>query len=266
MNTVTITITRQPELFIEAECFTPDALAGKNAEQIAALPVHIGRTTEKVGDYFTVAGSAGATAAETKLVVNGDLTRVKYIGAKMSAGEVVINGDADMYVGAWMTGGKITANGNIGHFAATSMAGGEIVVNGNAGNYLAASYRGDWRGMTGGKIIVAGNVGSDCGTFMLGGEICVGGNIDVHVMTHADGGKVVVFGNAKSRLGGQASRGEMYVFGTVDVMLPGYVYARDEEVEVCGKKAVFAVYNGDIADRHPTRKGETVYAKLYLKK
>ena len=83
MNTVTITITRQPELFIEAECFTPDALAGKNAEQIAELPIYIGKTTEKVGDYFTVAGSAGPTAAETKLVVNGDLSRVKYIGARM---------------------------------------------------------------------------------------------------------------------------------------------------------------------------------------
>ncbi len=266
MNTVTITINRQPELFIEAECFTPDAVAGKTAEEIAALPVYIGRTMETVGDYFTVEGAAGATAEETKLVVNGDLTRVKYIGSKMSAGEVVINGDADMHVGSWMTGGKITANGNIGHFAATSMSGGEIVVSGNAGNYLGASYRGDWRGMTGGKITVKGDVGSDCGTFMLGGEIIVGGNIDVHVLTHADGGKVIIHGNAKSRLGGQASRGEMYVFGTIDVMMPGYAYARDEELEIDGTKAVFALYNGDHGERHPTRKGETIYAKLYLKK
>ncbi len=266
MNTVTISIKKQPELFIEAECFTPDAMAGKKADEIAALPVYIGRTTETVGNYFTVSGEAGTTAEETKLVINGDLSRVKYIGSKMSAGEVVVNGDADMHVGAWMTGGKITVNGSIGHFAATSMSGGEIVVTGNAGNYLGASYRGDWRGMTGGTITVKGNVGSDCGSFMLGGEIIVGGNIDVHVLTHADGGKVVVHGNAKSRLGGQASRGEIYVFGTVDVMMPGYQYARDEELTVDGTKAVFAVYNGDLGERHPTRKGQTIYAKLYLKK
>lgn len=266
METVTITITKQPELFIEAECFTPDALAGKTAEQIAELPVHIGRTTEKVGDYFAVEGAAGASAEETKLVLKGDFSRVKYIGSKMTAGEVVVNGNADMYVGAWMKGGKITVNGNIGHFAATSMEGGELIVNGNAGNYLAASYRGDWRGMKGGKIVVSGDVGSDCGTFMIGGEIVVGGNIDVHVMTHADGGKVIIHGNAKSRLGGQASRGEIYVFGTVDVMMPGYKFAREEELEVDGETAVFAVYNGDLGERHPTRKGETIYAKLYLKK
>ena len=101
---------------------------------------------------------------------------------------------------------------------------------------------------------------------MVGGEIVVGGNIDVHVMTHADGGKVIIKGNAKSRLGGQASRGEIYLFGTVDVMMPGYKFAREEELEVEGEKAVFAVYNGDLGERHPTRKGETIYAKLYLKK
>ena len=49
-------------------------------------------------------------------------------------------------------------------------------------------------------------------------------------------------------------------------MMPGYKLAREEELEVDGQKAVFAVYNGDLGERHPTRKGETVYAKLYLKK
>lgn len=266
METVKITITKQPDLYIEAECFTPDAVAGKNAAEIAELPIYIGNTTEKVGDYFKVEGAAGETAAETQLVINGDLSRVKYIGSKMTAGEVVINGDADMHVGSWMTGGKITANGNIGHFAATAMQGGELIVKGNAGNYLAASYRGDWRGMKAGKITVEGNVGSDCGTYMLGGEIVVGGNIDVHVLTHADGGKIIIHGNADSRLGGQACRGEMYVFGQVGVMMPGYKYTGDEELEVDGTKAVFAVYVGDLGERHPTKKGVPQYAKLYLKK
>ena len=240
MNTVTITITKQPELFIEAECFSPDALAGKSADAISKLPIYIGKTTETVGDYFAVDGNAGATAAETKLVIKGDTSRVKYIGSKMTAGEVVINGNADMYVGNFMSGGKITAKGNIGHFAATSMSGGEITV--------------------------LGNVGSDCATFITGGEIVIGGNVDVHVMTHADGGKVIIKGNAKSRLGGQASRGEIYLFGTVDVMMPGYAYSEDVELEVAGTKAKFAVYNGDLGERHPTRKGQPIYAKLYLKK
>jgi len=266
MNTVTLTIKKQPDLFLEAECFTPDALAGKKETEITELPVYIGKTVEKIGDYFTVSGDAGPSADTTRLIFNGDFTRVKYIGSKMSAGEVIVNGDADMYVGSWMSGGKLTVNGNVGHFAATEMSGGELIITGNVGNYLAASYRGDWRGMTKGRILVNGNVGSDCATFMLGGEIEIGGNIDVHVMTHADGGKVIIHGNAKSRLGGQATRGEIYLFGTVDVMMPGYVPTGEIEVTIGGTSSVFTVYEGDQGERHPTRKGQPVFAKLYLKK
>ncbi len=266
MNTVTITIKKQPDLYLEADCFTPDALAGKKADEIKELPVFIGKTVEKIGDYFTVSGEAGPTAAETHLIFNGDLTKVKYIGAKMSAGEVVVNGDADMYVGSWMSGGTIIVNGSVGHFAATAMSGGDLTITGNAGNYLGASYRGDWRGMSKGKITVNGDVGSDCATFMTGGNVEIGGNIDVHVMTHADGGKVIIHGNAKSRLGGQASRGELYLFGTVDVMMPGYAQAGETELTVSGTTAVFTIYEGDHGERHPTRKGQPIYAKLYLKK
>jgi formylmethanofuran dehydrogenase subunit C len=265
METITLTIKEQPPLYLEAEVFNPDALAGKKATEIADLPLAMGNTVQKVGDFFTVTGNGGATAAETKIIVNGDLTKVKYIGAKMSAGEVVINGSADMYVGAWMTGGKIHAKGNIGHFAATAMKGGEILVEGNAGNYLAAAYRGDWRGMQGGRIHVKGNAGSDIGYFMMGGEIVIDGNVDVHVMTHADGGKTVIKGNAKSRLGGQMVRGEIYLFGSVDVMMPGYKLIEDAELEVEGVKAKFAVYIGDLGERHPKSKGQMIYGKIYKK-
>ncbi len=48
MNTVTITIKKQPDLYLEADCFTPDALAGKNVDEIAELPVFIGKTVEKI--------------------------------------------------------------------------------------------------------------------------------------------------------------------------------------------------------------------------
>ena len=95
-----------------------------------------------------------------KIVVKGDVKKVKYLGFKISAGEMVIEGSTDLYVGAWMTGGKILAKGNVEAFAATGMKGGELIIEGNAGNYLGAAYRGDWRGMSGGKILVKGNAGS----------------------------------------------------------------------------------------------------------
>jgi formylmethanofuran dehydrogenase subunit C len=266
MKTVTLKFRGKPALFLEAESITPDMFAGKSAAEIAALPVYEGSSQHTLGEFFDVSGEPAATAAETQIVVKGDLSRVKYIGSKMTAGEVVVENNPDMYVGAWMQGGKIHVKGSVDAFAGTGMKGGEILIDGNAGNYLGSAYRGDWRGMQGGVIRVKGNAGSDTGTYMNGGTIIVDGDIDVHVMTHADGGKVIIKGNAKSRLGGQMVSGEIYLFGKVDVMMPGFEYRKDETLDVEGVKAKFALYEGDTGERHAKRKGQTVYGKLFVKR
>ena len=263
MKTVTLTPKKQPELYLEADCIIPDTFCGKTADQIAQLPVYQGKQDTTLGEYFAVAGDGGATAAETQIVLNGDCSRVKYIGSKMSAGEVVVNGSTDMYAGAWMKGGKLHVKGNVHSFCGLGMEGGEFLIDGNAGNYLGASYRGDWRGMQGGLIRVKGNVGSDICSFMNGGTLIVEGNADVHIATHAEGGKIIIKGNVKRRIGGQMVKGEVILFGTVDVMMPGFKYVRDVEMEADGTRAKFAEYIGDLGERHPKRKGETVYGKFY---
>ena len=265
METVTITMKNAPALYIEADNVSPDVFAGKTAAQIAELHVHEGNTTSTLGAYFEVSGSAGTSAAETKVIVKGDVKKVKYLGFKMSAGEMVIEGSADQYVGAWMTGGKLLAKGDVGAFAATAMKGGELTVEGNAGNYLGAAYRGDWRGMSGGKILVKGNAGSDIGMYMLGGEIVVNGNVDVHVATHAEGGKIIIKGNAKSKVGGQMVEGTIYVFGSIETMMPGFKPNGEVELEVEGVKGKFAHFIGDMGERHKKKKGQIVYANLYKK-
>lgn len=254
-----------PALYLEADTISPDAFAGKTAAQIAELPVFEGNVSTTLGKYFEISGGAGATAADTQIVVKGDVKKVKYIGFKMSAGEVVINGSADLYVGAWMTGGKILAKSDVAAFAATAMKGGEITIEGNAGNYLGAAYRGDWRGMSGGRIIVKGNAGSDLGMYMTGGQIVVNGNVDVHAMTHAEGGKLLVKGNVNSKLGGQMVKGEIIIFGTIDTMMPGFKPNGEVELEIEGTKAKFSHFIGDMGERHPKSKGQIVYGNLYKK-
>jgi formylmethanofuran dehydrogenase subunit C len=265
MNTVTLTHKKQPGLYLEVNNITPDAFAGKSPDQIAALPVYEGNAEFPLGDFFSVSGMGGATAADTRIVIKGDSSRLKYIGMKMTAGEIEVEGSADQYTGGWMTGGKIHVKGNVQAFAGVGMRGGELTVDGNAGDYLGAAYRGDWRGMQGGKIHIRGNAGSDLGYFMNGGTIVVDGDVDVFVGTHAEGGTIIIKGNAKSKVGGQMVQGEIYVFGTIDVMLPGYIYRQEMEKEVEGTKAKFAFFEGDTAERHPKRKGQVQYAKLYLK-
>jgi formylmethanofuran dehydrogenase subunit C len=265
METVTITVKNAPALYLEADNITPDAFAGKTAAQIAELHVHEGNTTSTLGKYFDVSGGAGASAAETKIIVKGDVKKVKYLGFKMSAGEMVIESAADQYVGAWMTGGKLLAKGDVAAFAGLAMKGGELTIEGNAGNYLGAAYRGDWRGMTGGKILVKGNAGSDIGMYMLGGEIVINGNVDVHLCTHAEGGKVIVKGNANSKVGGQMVEGQIIIFGSIDTMMPGFKPNGEVELEVEGTKAMFSHFIGDMGERHKKKKGVVIYANLYKK-
>jgi formylmethanofuran dehydrogenase subunit C len=265
METVTITMKNPPALYLEADNISPDAFAGKTAAQIAELSVHEGNTTSTLNKYFEISGNAGATAADTKIVVKGDVKKVKYLGFKMSAGELVIEGSTDLYVGAWMKGGRILAKGDVAAFAGLAMKGGEITIEGNAGNYLGAAYRGDWRGMSGGKILVKGNAGSDLGMYMTGGQIVINGNVDVHAMTHAEGGKLLVKGNANSKVGGQMVKGEVIIFGSIDTMMPGFKPVDEVELEVEGTKARFSHFIGDMGERHPRSKGQIVYANLYKK-
>lgn len=265
METVTLTLKEQPDLFLEADSITPDAFAGKSAEEITALPLYQGNRQLTLGDWFDVAGKAAATADETRILLKGDTTRVKWVGARMTGGEIAVEGDLDMYTGAFMAGGSLAVKGNVDAFAGTGMTGGELVVDGNAGNYLGAAYRGDWRGLQGGRIRVRGNAGSDIGTYINGGEIIVHGDCDVHVGTHAEGGTIIIKGDAKSRVGGQMVKGDIYVYGDIEVMMPGFAYRDDVDQEVDGESATFARYEGDLGERHQKRKGQTIYGQLFLR-
>ena len=266
MNTVTMTVKKVPELYLECENVNPDVFAGKTAAEIGALMGYQGKMNSPLSEFFTIEGNAGSTAADTKIVVNGDCSKMKYLGAKMTAGEMIVNSTTDMYTGSWMSGGKLTVKGDVNSFCGLAMKGGEFTIEGNAGNYLGAAYRGDWRGMSGGVLRVKGNAGSDVASFMTGGEMIIEGDVDIHLGTHMEGGKIVLKGNANRRVGGQLVKGEIYVFGNINVMMPGYKPVAEVDLEVDGTKGTFVEYIGDLGERHPKRKGEPIYGKLYMKK
>jgi formylmethanofuran dehydrogenase subunit C len=240
-------------------------MAGKTEAEIAELDVWEGKVKCRLGDFFDVKGDAGATAAETEIIVDGDASRAKYIGYKMTAGSVTVNGDADMYVGGWMKGGRIHVKGNIDSFAGIQMEGGEIVVDGRAQNYVGSSYRGDWRGMRGGVLRVRGDVGNDIGTFINGGTIIVEGNAFIHVSTHGEGGTVIIKGDVQGRVGGQMVKGDIYVLGAIQHMLPGFKKVETIDAEVDGANYRLDHYIGDLGERHPTRKGQEIYGNLYVR-
>ncbi|RJS69189.1 formylmethanofuran dehydrogenase subunit C, partial [ANME-2 cluster archaeon] len=176
MQTVTLTPKRSPTISIEAEQITPDAFAGKSAAEIGAIPAWEGNEQITLADLFDVAVDGSDDAANTKIVIDGDVPRVKRIGEAMTAGEIVIKGDCDMHCGARMSGGKITVEGNADSWVGREMTGGEILVKGNAAYYAGGGYRGETCGMRGGKLVIEGDVLDFLGEHLCGGEIVVKGN------------------------------------------------------------------------------------------
>lgn len=209
---------------IEADVISPDAFAGKKADEIAKLPVWKGNKETTLSEFFEINGDASTDLSEIRINIASDVPRTKYIGARMTAGEIVIEGNVDMYVGSEMKGGRIVVNGNADSFAGMALHDGEILIRGNAGDYLGSAYRGDWRGMQGGTITVEGNVGNEAGTWMRNGLIIVKGNSGTFTGTHMQGGAIIIEGNPGSRLGAQMKGGTIVALGKVAELLPGFEY------------------------------------------
>lgn len=203
---------------VEAENISPDKFAGKNETEIQSLEAWMGNRRTTLGALFSVKVNGAGAAQDTKIVMEGDFSRVKRIGEGMTSGLIMIKGNVDMHLGTRMSGGKITVAGNVDSWAGKEMKGGEIIIEGNAGYYLGAGYRGETCGMRGGKITVMGNALDFLGEHMCGGEIVVKGDAGILPGLSNNGGRIVIAGNT-SRPGSEMVKGTIIV-GSVDEMMP----------------------------------------------
>lgn len=217
----TLTLQVRPAAPLEADSITPDRFLGKTAAEIATLPVFHGNEQAQLGDFFAVEGNGAA-----EIVVEGDLAGIKYVGAGMTQGRVVIHGDAGMHLGAGMRGGEIVVHGNVGDWAGAEMRGGLIHVTGNAGHGLGGAYRGSRRGMNRGLIVVAGNAGNEVGATMRRGVIAIGGDVGDFAGAFMIAGSIFVFGRLGARAGAEMKRGTIVVLSDDDPeLLPTFHYA-----------------------------------------
>jgi formylmethanofuran dehydrogenase subunit C len=241
-----------PDVGLIAETIKPDLFAGKDIKEIASLEIFAGNQRKKLGDFFEISGKSGEDAADTRIVIKGDISKVKMVGKKMRAGEIVIEGGAGMYVGEEMRGGKITVLGDADSFAGQTMRGGELMIKGNAGDYLGAAYRGDWRGMRGGEILVEGNAGTEVGLFMAGGKIKIKGSCSTFAGVHMKKGLIIIDGGAQERAGAEMTGGSIVVMGDTE-LLPTFTPEKEEKnIEIDGEKlkGTFQIYSGDHAERN----------------
>lgn len=192
---------------LEADAVTPDRFAGQSREAIERLPVLHGNVTARLADFFTVRGEA-----DDAIRLEGDCSRVKYIGKGMTRGRIEVAGAAGMHLGAEMRGGEIVVHGDAGDWAGAEMRGGVIRVEGRAGHLLGAAYRGSPKGMRGGTILVRGSAGNEVGCAMRRGLIVVGGDAGDFAGVMALAGSIFVLGRLGSRAGAGLKRATIVAY------------------------------------------------------
>ncbi|KPV62163.1 MAG: Tungsten-containing formylmethanofuran dehydrogenase 2 subunit C [Candidatus Bathyarchaeota archaeon BA1] len=247
---ITIYPKRPFKALIEAKCITPDAFVKKSVGEIVELPVWEGNSERTLGNLFKIVQEP-ETSEEATIRISGDAGKVRGIGAGMSMGKIIVDGDVGMHLGGEMGGGTITIIGNAGSWAGSMMKNGTIEVMGDAGDYAGAAYRGSTQGMRGGTIIIHGNAGNEVGCFMRKGLIKIYGNAGQFVGIHMRNGTIFVKGNSEGRAGAQILGGKIVICGYIPSILPTFtVDSVRSKVKINGEEVTgpFYMFAGDLAE------------------
>lgn len=199
--TLTLTLREQPDVPLQAEVLTPDRLAA--ADDVADLPLWHGNECTRVGEFFAVSGDGDDVRLE------GDLSRVDYVGAGMTAGRLTVTGSVGAHAGAGMRGGELRIDGDAGDWAGAEMRGGTLTIQGAAGDRLGGAYPGARAGMRGGEIIVHGDAGHRAGEGLRRGLIAVAGRAGDATGFRMLAGTVVALGGVGARAGAGMRRGSI---------------------------------------------------------
>jgi formylmethanofuran dehydrogenase subunit C len=214
----TLTLKAPPTVPLEAEILSPDTIAPLRHDEVAALPVFLGKRQRRLDDFFTVEGDGN-----DELEIRGDLARVKWIGRGMTRGKITIVGNAGMHLGAYMKGGTIEVRGNASDWVGAEMTGGLIRIRGDAGGQIGAAYRGSLSGMNGGAILVEGSAGIEVGMRMRRGIIAVKGPVRDFAGLQMKGGTLFLLGGAELRTGAWMIRGTIVCLKPI-ALLPTFAY------------------------------------------
>jgi formylmethanofuran dehydrogenase subunit C len=194
---------------VEVEGITPDTISDKSLAEIEKLEVFQGNYRTCLAEFFDVSGDPG----DGRILWEGDLAGVHWIGTRMSRGWMRIAGPAGRHLGSEMSGGEIQVDGDASDWVGGEMHGGLIHVHGRAGHLVGSAYRGSARGMTGGTILIDGDVGNEIGHSMRRGLLAVGGQAQDLIGFSMLAGTIFVFGDCGIRHGAGMKRGTLGLFG-----------------------------------------------------
>jgi len=234
---------------IIAECICPDVFCDKTLEEIRVLEIWEGNKQKKLGEIFKIEEDK---AESTIITINGDVSKVRRIGAGMKTGEITIHGNVGMHLGEEMRGGKICVHGNAESWLGSMMKNGIIEVHGNAGDYVGAPYRGLSKGMRGGKIVIHGNAGNEAGAYMQKGTIRIYGCAGQFAGLRMHDGTVYVQKDCEGRAGACMINGKVIIGGFLESVLPTFsIEGTKEKVKIDESETAqgpFYLFLGDLAE------------------
>ncbi len=171
MSALTFELKAKPDQRLDLSHLIPSRLKELKPKDIEKLTIGSTREGLTVGDAFKVKGKD-----VSELRFAGTDGRCDKIGAGLTDGTIMVDGDVGAYLGAGMKRGKIEVSGNAGVLAGASMAGGTIAIAGDADERAAGILVGETMGMKGGVLTIGGNAGPMVGERMRRGLVIVGGD------------------------------------------------------------------------------------------
>lgn len=236
---------------VEAEAITPENLNAKTLAEIRHLSVWEGNRELALNDLFEV-DMIGSEEGEAQVELNGDFSKVRYIGRGMKGGSISVKGSVGNHLGEQMGGGRIVVSGNAGSWLGGAMKDGNIEVFGNVGDCVGVPYRGSRRGMRGGAVIIHGNGGDEVGACMKEGYVQVDGDVGQFTGACISGGTILTRGSSAGRLGPGMKAGRIVLLGHVDAILPSFTIDEVRPQVRVGEerlKGPFLVFQGDMNER-----------------
>ena len=205
MSALTLTLRNAPAQSVDLSPLTPDALAGKNRDDIASIELASGNRKLRAGDLFSVEGESAGRG----LVIRASSARLMYVGARMQTGTITVEGDCGPYAAMDMRGGTLVIQGDAGAFAGCAMRAGLLEIRGNAGDFVGGALPGDKQGMRGGAIVIGGNAGERAGDRMRRGMILIRGDAAAFCGARMVAGTIVVRGRVAKAAGFGLKRGTL---------------------------------------------------------
>lgn len=201
MSGLKLTLRSQLPGRLDLSCLNPGSLTAYSADEVARMPFEGG----KLGDLFEVS----QIADESTLVLAGTTSTCDGIGEGLTAGTIVVEGDAGAYAGRAMRGGRLDIKGSAGAYLGAGMRGGLIKVAGSAGNNAGGQLAGEKFGMAGGIIRIGGDVGERAGDRMRRGTIVVKGKAGAAAGSRMAGGTIWAEGGFAPSFGPMMRRGTL---------------------------------------------------------